>query len=354
MDRKDSDLNNGIQWIALDAMGGDDAPSAIVQGAVIAASKGVHVILVGDEAIIRKELGDSGGDCLKIFHASEQIEMGDSPVRAMKKKPDNSLARAFELARDKKASAVLSAGNSGAMLVAAKWVLGDTPGIFRPAIAISMPTPKGNSIFLDAGVSTDCSPENLYQFAVMGHFYVKKVLKREKPSIALLNIGEEKSKGNVIVQRAHEFLSASNLNFIGNIEGNEIFDGKADVIVCDGFVGNIMLKSIEGTANVFLNAFREIASHGGLKERIGTLMLGNSLRGIKRKMDWREYGGALIMGVRGNVVITHGKSQASTIANALAFAQKVADADLAGSISEEIANNMKETTVITGASDDME
>ncbi|MCD6217089.1 phosphate acyltransferase PlsX [bacterium] len=354
MDRKDSDLNNGIKWIALDAMGGDNAPSAIVQGAVIAASKGVHVILVGDEKVIRKELGNSGGDCLKIFHASEQIEMGDSPVRAMKKKPDNSLARAFELARDKKASAVLSAGNSGAMLVAAKWVLGDTPGIFRPAIAIPMPTPKVESVLLDAGVSTDCSPENLYQFAVMGHFYAKKVLKKEKPSIALLNIGEEKSKGNVIVQRAHEFLSESKLNFIGNIEGNEIFDGKANVIVCDGFIGNIMLKTLEGTATVFFNAFREIVSSSGWKERLGAMLISGSVKSIRRKMDWREYGGALIMGVKGNVVITHGKSQASTIANALEFAQKLANANLAGSISEEIANNMKETAVITGASDDME
>ena len=334
-----ADNQNNIHWIALDAMGGDFAPSEIVKGAVIAASRGVHTILVGDEAQIKSELGDSTGEHLRIVHAPEKIEMTDSPVRAMKSKPNNSLSKAFELARDKEASAVLSAGNSGALLVGAKWVLGDIPGIFRPAIATPLPTPIGEAVLLDAGVSTDCSPENLFQFAIMGHFYVKNVLKRENPRIALLNIGEEKSKGNVTVQKVYEFLSNSNLNFVGNIEGDEIFGGSADVIVCDGFVGNIVLKVAEGTGRAIFNMFRQNVSKGGLMGKLGSMMIRDSMKSIKKKMDWREYGGALIMGVKGNVIITHGKSKAQSIANALCYADSLAKTDLAEMISREITSN---------------
>lgn len=331
--------HNNIHWIALDAMGGDYAPAEIVKGALIAASRGVHTILVGDEKQIRAELGNSFGKHLRIIHTSEKIEMTDSPVRAMKSKPDNSLSKSIELARDKEASAVLSAGNSGALLVGAKWILGDVPGVFRPAIATPIPTPIGDAMLLDAGVSTDCSPENLFQFALMGHFYVKNILKRESPRIALLNIGEEKSKGNVTVQKVYEFLSESNLNFVGNIEGDEIFSGSADVIVCDGFVGNIVLKVAEGTGRAIMEMIKENVSKGGFKEKIGSLMLRDSMKSIKRKMDWREYGGALIMGVRGNVIITHGKSKAPSIANALVYADSLAKTDLAEMISNEITSN---------------
>jgi glycerol-3-phosphate acyltransferase PlsX len=345
-----AEINPGnIKWIALDAMGGDFAPTEIVKGALIAASNGVNVILVGDENVIRKELGNAGGENLKILHAPESIEMGDHPVRALKQKPDNSLTRAFEITRDGQASVILSAGNSGAMMIASKWVLGEIPGIFRPAIAVPVPTPTGSVVLIDAGVSTDCSPENLFQFGWMGHIYAKHILKIKSPRVALLNIGEEKSKGNIVTQKAYEFLSESGLNFIGNIEGDEIFVGKADVIACDGFVGNIALKILEGTARGFMSVFKKSVTTGGMFDKIGVMLLAGTIKSMKRKMDWREHGGALIMGIKGNVIITHGKSNASSIANALKFASKIAESDLANVVTKEIASNMKKSPSSNGA-----
>jgi len=341
--------NSKEVWVALDAMGGDFAPSEIVKGAVLGAAKGNNVILVGDEPSIRKELGESFGERLRIHHAPQIIKMDDSPVRALKEKPQNSITSALELTRDKKAHVFISAGNSGALMVASKWTLGDIPGIFRPAIAVPIPTPKGEGVMLDGGSSTDCSPENLFQFAVMGHHYARRILKIDKPRIALLNIGGEKSKGNLEVQKAYEFLSSSELNFTGNIEGDELFSGKVDVIICDGFVGNIVLKVAEGTARKMLNTIKDSVEQGGFVERLGSMLLRKIFRSIKKQMDWMEYGGAVIMGVEGNVIITHGKSTASSIANAIAFATRVATADLAGIISEEIRNSMMRSTPTMGS-----
>jgi glycerol-3-phosphate acyltransferase PlsX len=235
-------------------------------------------------------------------------------------------------------------------MVASKWTLGDIPGIFRPAIAVPIPSEKGECVMLDAGSSTDCSPENLFQFAVMGHHYARRVLKIEKPGIALLNIGSEKSKGNLEVQKAYEFLSSSEMNFIGNIEGDELFSGKADVIICDGFVGNIVLKVTECTARKMMNAIKSGVEKGGITERLGIMLLNRIFRTMRKQMDWMEYGGAVIMGVEGNVIITHGKSNASSISNAISFATRVAKANLAGIISEEIRNSMMRSSPITGFS----
>jgi len=335
-----TDTNSKEVWIALDAMGGDYAPAEIVRGAVLGASRGNNVILVGDEEKIRKELGQVSGKRLKIEHASQAITMDDSPVKGLKVKPDNSITKALEMLKNKKADAFISAGNSGALMVASKWTLGDIPGIFRPAIAVPLPASGGEGVMLDGGTSTDCSPENLFQFALMGHHYARRILKIEKPKIGLLNIGGEKSKGNLAVQKAYEFLSASNLNFIGNVEGDEIFSSRADVIVCDGFVGNIVLKVAEGTARKITGAIREGVDKGGFVEKIGIMLMQKVFRAVKKKMDWMEYGGAVIMGVEGNVVITHGKSTASSIANALTFATRIAKANLAEIISDEIRNNL--------------
>jgi glycerol-3-phosphate acyltransferase PlsX len=342
-------INNSKEtWIALDAMGGDHAPGEIVRGAIIAASKGINVILVGNESRISQELGDTTGSRIKIHHTSQVIEMADQPARAIKAKPDNSLSKAFELVKEKKADAILSAGNSGAMLVASKWCLGDTPGIFRPAIAVPIPTPRGEIVMVDGGISTDCSPENLFQFAVMGHVYSKHVQKIESPRVGLLNIGEEKSKGNLTVQKAYEFLQSSKLNFVGNIEGDKLFLGEVDVVVCDGFIGNIILKVSEGVAREFLNILKKSLNDGGIMSKVGMLLMKNSFRSMKKKLDWAEYGGALIMGVEGNVIITHGKANATSIANALSFADKVAKADLSRILSSELTLNINKSPSIAG------
>lgn len=336
----DMGTNSKDIWVALDAMGGDYAPSEIVRGAVMAASKGTNVILVGDENKIRAEMGSAGGARLKICNATQVIEMDDQPARAIRSKPDNSISKAFELVRDEKADAVLSAGNSGAMMVASKWILGDVPGIFRPAIAVPIPTPKGEIVMVDGGISTDCSPENLFQFAIMGHFYARHVLKKESPRVGLLNIGEEKSKGNLAVQKVYEFLEQSDLNFVGNVEGDRLFAGDTDVIVCDGFIGNIVLKVSEGIAREFLNLLKENLKQGGISEKLGMIFLRKTLGSLKKKLDWGEYGGAFVMGMAGNVIITHGKSNANSIANALSFAGRVAQSNLSKVIMTELTSKM--------------
>jgi len=335
-----TETNSKEVWVALDAMGGDYAPAEIVRGAVLGAAKGNNVILVGDQNVIKRELAGACGERLKIEHAAQTISMDDSPVKALKGKPDNSMAVALGLLKSGRAEAFLSAGNSGAVMVASKWVLGDIPGIFRPAIAVPLPGTVSEGVMLDGGSSTDCSPENLFQFALMGNHYARRILKIDKPRIGLLNIGGEKSKGNLAVQKAHEFLSSGSLNFIGNVEGDELFSSRADVIVCDGFVGNIVLKVAEGTSRKITGAIREGVQKGGFTEKLGIMLMQKVFRNIRKKMDWMEYGGAVIMGIEGNVVITHGKSTASSIANALTFATRVAKANLARIISEEIRNNL--------------
>ena len=309
--------------IALDAMGGDHAPSAIVEGALEAVREfdEVEIILVGDEHAILGELAGKNVPAgrIEIAHASEVVEMGESPMAAIRKKKDSSIKKTVDLVKSGQARAAVSAGHSGVAMALGLLVLGKSEGVDRPAIAALMPTMKGPFVLLDGGANVDCSPINLFQFALMGHAYSKHILGRPDPKVALLSIGEEASKGNELTKEVFKLLKDSGLNFIGNVEGKDIFQGKADVVVCDGFVGNIVLKTSEGLAEMVVKMLKmEIASL--TMGRLGYLFVKGALRGFKKKTDYAEYGGAPLLGINGTCIISHGRSTSKAIKNAVRVA----------------------------------
>ncbi len=303
--------------IAIDAMGGDHAPREIVLGAIEACLElKAEVILVGDEAAIKRELGKETISGLEIVAATEVIEMDEHPATAVKKKKDSSLVVANRLVKEGRAAGVISAGNTGAAMTASIFTLGRIPGIKRPAIASPMPTKNGVSVLLDAGANADCDPENLVQFAIMGSVYAEQVLGLTNPRVGLLSIGEEETKGNILTIETHQLLKHAPVNFIGNIEGRDVHQGVCEVIVCDGFVGNIVLKLSEGLSTTLLGQIKE-ALNSSFSAKLGGLMIKNSLRQIKSKMDYTEYGGAPLLGLNGISMISHGSSNAKAIKNAV-------------------------------------
>ncbi len=324
--------------IALDAMGGDFAPAVTVEGAVesVNENEDIEIILVGDEPSVKKELSGKRypHNKLQIKHASQVIEMHEPTSVAIRKK-DSSIRRAVELVKNKEADAVVSAGHSGVAMAAALLGLRTSEGVDRPAIATIMPTLKGSFVLIDAGANVDCNPENLFQFALMGDAYCKAMFGIDEPKIALLSIGEEDTKGNVLTKEAFKLLKDTPIGFIGNMEGKDIFSGRADVVVCDGFIGNIVLKTSEGLAETIVKMLRrEIAD--ATAGRIGYMFMKPALRNFKKKTDYAEYGGAPLLGINGTSIISHGRSSSKAIRNAI----KVANEFSRKKVYELIAENI--------------
>ncbi|CAM8347373.1 PlsX Fatty acid/phospholipid biosynthesis enzyme [Candidatus Methylopumilus universalis] len=295
--------------LAVDAMGGDYGPSVTIPASINALSKydQLHIILVGDKELIQTELQKNKytNTRLSIQHASEVVEMDESPQSALKNKKDSSMRVAINLIKEEKAQACVSAGNTGALMATARYVLKMLPGIDRPAIASSLPNQKGTTYMLDLGANTDCTAENLLQFAVMGAMLVSSVTGNPKPSIGLLNIGSEDIKGNEVVKQAGELLRRSHLNFYGNVEGNDIFKGTTDVVVCDGFVGNVALKSAEGIAQLMGRFLTQEFKRNWITKSMAFVSL-LVLNRFKKRLDPRRYNGASFLGLKGIVIKSHG------------------------------------------------
>jgi glycerol-3-phosphate acyltransferase PlsX len=321
--------------IAIDAMGGDNAPAEIVRGALRAVHEhGISVTLVGRAEAVAAALraaGGAPGDAIAVVDAREVIEMGEHPANAVRAKRNSSLVSSCALVAAGEARAVVSAGNSGAMLAAALFTIKRIPGIARPAIGASFPSAAGQTFILDVGANADCKPEWLAQFAVMGDVYARTMLGIERPRIALLSNGEEAEKGSELVQAAHPLLAALPIHFVGNVEGKDIFRGGCDVVVTDGFTGNIALKVAEGVGD-FLFASISREARKTLGGKVGGALLKPKLRPLRDRVDYRKTGGALLLGVGGEVVIAHGRSDAEATMNAIRVAARAADQGVAGVI----------------------
>lgn len=319
--------------IAVDAMGGDYAPREAVLGALEAAREGIEVVLVGDRDKIRQELGKENRDMLEIIHTSEVISMGEQPAVAVRRKKDSSIVRSVQLLRDGGAGAFVSAGSTGAVMAAALLGLGRIKGIDRPAIASVLPSRKGGTVLLDVGANIDCKPRNLVQFGIMGYLYADKILGIKNPRVGLLNVGEEESKGNELTQEAFPLMGQAGINFIGNVEGRDLFSGSVNVVVCDGFVGNVVLKAGEGLAMALLHMIKEELARNWLS-KMGTALTLPALKELRRKVDYAEYGGAPLLGVNGVVIVCHGSSTAPAIKNGIRVAAEAVRRGLVGAIRE--------------------
>jgi glycerol-3-phosphate acyltransferase PlsX len=329
--------------IAIDCMGGDHGPRVTVPAAVsfIRANADARVVLVGREQEIRAQLRVAKAareSALEVRHASEVITMEEAPAQAMRSKKDSSMRIAVDLLKSGEVSAVVSAGNTGALMAISRFVLKMLPGIERPAIASVLPTANGGRIYaLDLGANVDCEPRHLLEFAMMGAMLVSAVEHKERPSVGLLNVGEEEIKGNEVVKRAAELLRASGLNFHGNIEGDDIYKGTTDVVVCDGFVGNVALKTSEGLAHMLGNSLRQEFERNFFT-RIAALVASPVLARFRRKFDPAQYNGASLLGLRGIVVKSHGSADRFAFARAIERAAEEVRNDVLGRISAQIAH----------------
>jgi glycerol-3-phosphate acyltransferase PlsX len=311
--------------VAVDAMGGDHAPKPEVEGAIRASRNlGVRVILVGSEDLVRRELEKHEHDSLpiEIRHASEHVTMNDSAARAVRSKRDSSMRVASRLVREGCAQGFVSAGNTGAVMATAKMVQGVVPGVDRPALSGVFPTVTGLPVVLvDVGANVDCSPRMLAQFAVMGEIYSRVILHRENPRVGLLSIGEEEHKGNEMTRAATPLLKSLPINFIGNVEGRDIYSGNVDVVVCDGFIGNVALKVSEGLVDMIKNTLQE-SLESTITSKLGYVLAKPAFTDFKKRLDYSEYGGAPLLGVRGGCIICHGRSNANAIKNAIRVASE--------------------------------
>jgi len=305
--------------IAVDAMGGDHAPAEVVRGAVHA-SREFHlpIVLVGREERIREELrrAGAGADELEVENATEAVEMQDAPGVALRKKKDSSIRVGLNLVADGKASSFVSAGNSGAVMAGALMILRKIRGVDRPAIAATIPTPTGPIVLIDAGANVGCKPVHLLQFGCMGEAYARKILGIPRPRVGVLSIGEEETKGTDLTRETAALFRKTGLAFVGNVEGRDFFVGKADVFVCDGFVGNVVLKTMEGMATALVDFLKEEILKSQMA-KVGALLAGGAIRRVKTRLDYAEYGGAPLLGVKGGVVICHGLSDARAMKNAI-------------------------------------
>jgi glycerol-3-phosphate acyltransferase PlsX len=299
-------------------MGGDLAPSSTLKGAKLALQKfpELHLCLVGKESIL-KDFKEE--ERVSLYYTEEVVGMDESPKDVLKKKKKASIFKGLELLKNGEAQAFVSAGNSGAIVAGAIFILGRIEGVRRPAIATLIPSLKEPFVLIDAGANVDSKPFDLFQFGLMGSIFLEKVGKRKKPKIALLSIGEEMGKGNILVKKAHQFFINSNLNYVGNIESRDIFRGDVDVVVCDGFIGNICLKLSEGLAEVILEMLKSEVKNSFVYI-LGMKLAEGAIKNFKKKTDWREHGGAPLLGVKGNVIIAHGRSDAIAIENAIKVA----------------------------------
>lgn len=327
--------------IALDAMGSDRAPKPEVEGAIQAARRfGIPVTLVGPEETLRGELGRhpfSRSLPITICHASEVITMEDKAVQAVRAKRDSSIRVGLRLVRDGQAGAFITAGNTGAAMATAKMVLGGIPGVDRPALVAIIPTAIGTvSTLLDVGANVDCKAHNLEQFAVMGEIYFRSMFGTAKPRVGLLSIGEEEGKGNEVTREAYQLLKQLPINFVGNVEGRDIYNGKIDVIVADGFVGNVALKTSEGVANLVRAILKETLA-ATITRQVGYLLSRSAFSDFKKRLDHTEYGGAPLLGVKGACFITHGSSNANAIKNAVRVAAEFVERNITSDIEQQLA-----------------
>jgi phosphate acyltransferase len=315
--------------IAVDAMGGDHAPAAEVEGAVRAAKiYPVQIILVGKEDVVREELAqypEASRLAIEIVHASERVTMEDSAARAFRAKRDSSIRVASRLVRDGLAQGLVSAGNTGAVMATAKMVQGMVQGVNRPALASAFPTMKGTpAVMTDVGANVDCSPQMLAQFALMGEIYARVIFGNSSPRVGLLSIGEEEHKGNDLTRMATPLLKSLPIQFIGNVEGRDLYTGKADVIVCDGFIGNVALKVSEGLVEVSRKMLEQCL-RASISGKMGYLLAKQAFKDFKKHVDYSEYGGAPLLGVKGVCIICHGRSNANAIKNAIRIATQYAE-----------------------------
>lgn len=322
-------------------MGSDRAPKPEIEGAIQAARQyGVRVVLVGRESAIQSELERhpaAAGLPLEIVHASEVVGMGEKAVQAVRAKRDSSMRVGVRLVRDGLAAGFVTAGNTGAAMATAKMVLGAIPGVDRPALAAVFPTAIGTAAsLLDVGANVDCKPQNLAQFAVMGEIYFRSMFGTRRPRVGLLSIGEEESKGNELTRDAFQLLKQLPLNFVGNVEGRDLYNGQVDVIVADGFVGNVALKTSEGVANLVRATLKETLK-ATITRQVGYLLSRSAFADFKKRLDHTEYGGAPLLGVKGVCFITHGSSNANAIKNAIRVAAEFAEHQINDAIEKELA-----------------
>jgi len=335
--------------IAIDAMGGDYAPREIVKGAVEAARglSGIErLFLVGDETAIKAELALCGETpaCIEIRHASEVVEMGDSPALALRRKKDSSIMRSVELVKNGEADAIYSAGSTGAAVGASMLRLRTMDKVDRPAIATVMPSIKGPFVLLDAGATPDCTPKMLAEFAIMGSIYAEHILDIENPRVGLMSIGEEDSKGSKSTKEAFQILETTRLNFIGNVESHDMFEGSVDVVVCDGFVGNVVLKTSEGAAHAIIQWIKEAFSASAVRKLgAGILKASGAFTDLKKKTDPEAYGGAPLLGVKGVCIIGHGSSSSVAVYNAIRVAGTAIEQKVNRLIEEKINEVFKDS-----------
>ena len=324
--------------IVVDAMGGDHAPGVVIEGSLAAVEEyDVDVVLVGDqpkiEALLKK--AKYTGSRISVQHASEVIQMSESAAASIRRKRDSSIVVGVDLVKQGKADAFFSAGNTGAVVCAGTLGLGLLPGIERPGIGIVTPTLKGNSLIIDVGANIDPKPSQLLQYGIMADAYCKNILNKPRPSVGLLNIGEEEKKGTEFIRETYELLEKSKLNFVGNVEGRDIFSGKCDIVICDGFVGNVALKVAESAAEA-MQTYLKRHLLSDIWGKIGLVFMMPSLKRFKKKIDYAEYGGALLLGVNGVVIIGHGRSNKKAIKNAIRVAKEEVEHQVNARILEAI------------------
>lgn len=323
--------------LAVDAMGGDHAPVQIIKGVekAIKAFSDLEITLIGNEAEIRKTLQLE--DRIQILHTEEVIHSDEDPARAFRRKKDASMVLAAKEVKEGRADACLSAGSTGAYLATALFVIGRIGGIIRPALAPMLPTMNGDGfVLMDVGANAEAKPEYLLQFALMGSIYAEKVRGIKNPRVALLNIGTEDNKGNDLTKEAFDLLSQADLNFIGNVESRYLLEGVADVVVTDGFTGNMVLKTIEGTASSLMKMIKELMT-SNFQSKMGALLLKSKMMELKQLMDYKEYGGAALFGVKAPVIKAHGSSDAFAFYNAIRQARSMVQSDLATEISKKLS-----------------
>jgi glycerol-3-phosphate acyltransferase PlsX len=327
-----------VTTIAVDAMGGDAGPSSVVEGAVLAAAdEQTRVVLVGDEARLQKELANyPTSSRIPTVHAPTVVAMNESPSSVIRRRRDSSIWRATELVKAGEADAVVSAGHTGASMATAFFLLGTLDGVERPAIATILPTLKGAAVLLDVGANVDSKPQHLVQFAIMGHVYAQRMLNVPSPRVGLLSIGEEDTKGNELTKDTFKLLKQTQVNFIGNVEGRDVYTGNADVIVCDGFIGNVALKISEGLAEALMQVLRREIMQSAVG-RLGFVLLRPAFRRFKRRVDYAEYGGAPLLGINGVSIICHGRSSPKAIKNAIHVARDC----VAGHVNRHIRDDIE-------------
>lgn len=313
--------------IAIDAMGGDHAPDEILKGALLALKEyPVEIILVGQQEVIKAKLAALGNPDQKgvsIVDAREVVEMEDNALAPLRKKRNSSIRVCANLVAEGKADAMVSAGHTGATMTSAWKVLGMIEGVDRPALAAILPSVKGHTVLLDVGANVDSKPSHLREFAVMGHFYAQMILGIHEPRVGLLSIGEEEGKGNELTKETFHVMKETGLNFIGNAEGRDVFNGNADVVVCDGFIGNVVLKASEALGEFVSKTLREEVTRGPVR-KAGAMLLRSAFDGLKKRMDYSEYGGAPLLGVNGGCIVCHGRSNPKAIKNAIRVARDFA------------------------------